>query len=41
VLESGSVADSAPPQGVRFVEAGEVRLKGFAHPVRQLEASRD
>jgi class 3 adenylate cyclase len=40
VLVSGGVADSAPPQGVRFVEAGEVRLKGFAHPVRLLEAHR-
>jgi adenylate cyclase len=40
VLVSQSVADSAPPQGVRFVEAGEVRLKGFAHPVRLLEAWR-
>jgi class 3 adenylate cyclase len=28
------------PQGVRFVEAGAVRLKGFARPVRLLEASR-
>jgi hypothetical protein len=25
---------------VRFVEAGEVRLKRFAHPVRLLEACR-
>jgi class 3 adenylate cyclase len=40
VLVSGSAAESAPPQGVRFVEAGEVRLKGFARPVRLLEASR-
>ena len=40
VLVSGSVADSAPPQGVRFVELGELPLKGFAHPVRLLEACR-
>ena len=40
VLVSQRVAESAPPQGVRFVEAKEVRLKGFAHPVRLLEASR-
>jgi adenylate cyclase len=40
VLVSQSVADAPPPQGVRFVEAGEVRLKGFARPVRLLEASR-
>jgi len=40
VLVSQSVADSAPPQGVRFVELGELPLKGFAHPVRLLEACR-
>jgi len=40
VLVSQSVADSAPPQGVRFVERGELPLKGFAHPVRVLEACR-
>jgi adenylate cyclase len=40
VLVSQSVADSAPPQGVRFVEQGELPLKGFAHPVRVLEAFR-
>jgi adenylate cyclase len=40
VLVSQSVADAPPPQGVRFVEAGAVRLKGFARPVRLLEASR-
>jgi class 3 adenylate cyclase len=34
------VADSAPPQGVRFVELGELPLKGFARPVRLLEACR-
>jgi adenylate cyclase len=40
VLVSGSVAESDPPQGVAFTEAGEVELKGFAHPVRLLEACR-
>jgi adenylate cyclase len=40
VLVSQTVAESVPPQGVRFVEASEVRLKGFAHPVRLLEACR-
>jgi adenylate cyclase len=40
VLVSRSVAESAPPQGVRFVEQGELPLKGFAHPVRLLEARR-
>ncbi|HEU4397372.1 MAG TPA: adenylate/guanylate cyclase domain-containing protein [Actinomycetota bacterium] len=40
VLVSGSVAESAPPQGVRFVEQEELPLKGFAHPVRLLEACR-
>jgi adenylate cyclase len=38
VLVSQSVAESAPPQGVRFVEAGKLRLKGIARPVRVLEA---
>jgi adenylate cyclase len=40
VLVSGSVAEAAPPGGVVFKEAGEVELKGFAHPVRLLEARR-
>jgi adenylate cyclase len=40
VLVSQSVADSAPPQGVRFAELGELPLKGFARPVRLLEARR-
>jgi adenylate cyclase len=40
VLVRQSVADSAPPQGVRFVEQGELPLKGFARPVRLLEACR-
>ena len=40
VLVSGSVAESVPPQGVRFAELGEQLLKGMARPVRLLEASR-
>jgi len=40
VLVSSSVAEAAPPQGVRFVEQGELPLKGFARPVRLLEACR-
>jgi Adenylate and Guanylate cyclase catalytic domain len=40
VLVSQRVAESAPPAGVVFSEAGEVELKGFAHPVRLLEACR-
>jgi adenylate cyclase len=40
VLVSQSVAESAPPQGVRFVELGELPLKGFARPVPLLEACR-
>jgi adenylate cyclase len=40
VLVSQRVAEAAPPGGVVFSEAGEVELKGFAHPVRLLEASR-
>jgi adenylate cyclase len=40
VLVSGSVAESASPEGVRFVELGELPLKGFARPVRLLEACR-
>jgi adenylate cyclase len=40
VLVSQRVADAAPPAGVGFREAGEVELKGFAHPVRLLEAYR-
>jgi adenylate cyclase len=40
VLVSGSVTESPPPQGVAFVDVGEVRLKGFARPVRLLEARR-
>ncbi len=40
VLVSQSVADSASPAGVALVELGELRLKGFARPVRLLEARR-
>jgi adenylate cyclase len=40
VLVSGSVAESVPPQGVRFAELGEQLLKGIAGPVRLLEARR-
>jgi adenylate cyclase len=40
VLVSHSVAESAPPEGVSFVELGELRLEGFARPVRLLEARR-
>jgi adenylate cyclase len=40
VLVSQSVASSAPPDGVRFLDLGERRLKGIAGPVRLLEARR-
>jgi adenylate cyclase len=40
VLVSQSVAQSASPEGVSFVELGELPLKGFARPVRLLEACR-
>jgi adenylate cyclase len=40
VLVSQRVAEAAPPGGVVFGEAGEVELKGFADPVRLLEARR-
>jgi adenylate cyclase len=39
VLVSERVAEKAP-QGVTFVELGQVQLEGFAHPVRLLEARR-
>jgi adenylate cyclase len=38
VLVSERVAVSASPTGVRFLELGELRLKGIAQPVRVLEA---
>jgi adenylate cyclase len=40
VLVSQSVAEAASPPGVAFVEVGEAQLKGFARPVRVLEACR-
>jgi adenylate cyclase len=40
VLASQVVAASDPPAGVRFVELGDLELKGFARPVRLLEARR-
>jgi adenylate cyclase len=40
VLVSERVAERAPPQGVSFVELGQVQLEGIAHPVRLLEARR-
>jgi adenylate cyclase len=40
VLVSERVAEAGPPAGVALAEAGEVPLKGFARPVRLLEASR-
>jgi adenylate cyclase len=38
VLVSASVAESASPSGMRFVEFGRLRFKGIARPVRVLEA---
>jgi adenylate cyclase len=38
VLVSERVAERAPPQGVAFVELGQVQLQGIAEPVRLLEA---
>jgi adenylate cyclase len=40
VLVSQSVIQSPAPDGVDFVELGPVQLKGFARPVRLLEACR-
>jgi adenylate cyclase len=40
VLVSGSVAEAGSPEGVRLVDAREVQLKGFAHPVMLFEARR-
>ena len=40
VLVSERVVEPVPPQGVTFVELGQVQLKGIAHPVRLLEAHR-
>jgi adenylate cyclase len=40
VLVSQSVAEAAPLEGLRFVELGELELKGIVRPVRLLEACR-
>ncbi len=40
VLVNERVAESASPEGVAFVSGEEVRLEGFARPVRLLEARR-
>src|SRR5919107_2016031 len=40
VLVSEPVAERVSPQGVSFVELGQVQLEGIAHPVRLLEARR-
>jgi class 3 adenylate cyclase len=40
VLVSEPVAERTPPQGVTFVEQGQVQLEGIAQPVRLLEARR-
>jgi adenylate cyclase len=40
VLVNERVAESASPEGVAFVGREEVRLEGFARPVRLLEACR-
>src|SRR6266516_4153888 len=40
VLVSESVAEAASPQGVAFVEVRQAQLKGFARPMRLLEACR-
>jgi adenylate cyclase len=40
ILVSERVAERAPPPGVTFKELGELRLEGFARPVRLLEARR-
>jgi len=40
VLVSERVVQRTPPQGVTFVEQGQVQLEGIARPVRLLEARR-
>jgi adenylate cyclase len=40
VLVSERVAERTPPQGVTFVELGQVQLQGIARPVPLLEAHR-
>ena len=38
VLVSEPVAERVPPQGVSFIELGQVQLEGIAHLLRLLEA---
>jgi adenylate cyclase len=40
VLVSQSVVETASPQGVTFVDLGDVRLQGISRPVRVFEARR-
>jgi adenylate cyclase len=40
VLVNGNVVEPTSPEGVSFVELGELRLEGFARPVRLLQACR-
>jgi adenylate cyclase len=40
VLVTQSVVETASPQGVAFVELGDVRLQGISRPVRLFEARR-
>jgi adenylate cyclase len=40
VLVTQSVVETASPQGVAFVELGDVRLQGISRPVRVFEARR-
>jgi class 3 adenylate cyclase len=40
VLVTQSVVETASPQGVTFVELGDVRLQGISRPVRLFEARR-
>jgi len=37
---SEGVVERVTPQGVTFVDLGQVQLEGIAHPVRLLEARR-
>jgi class 3 adenylate cyclase len=40
LADLAGVPEAVPPASVVFSEAGEVGLKGFARPVRLLEARR-
>jgi adenylate cyclase len=40
VLVTTPVAEAPSPDGVTYGDLGELRLKGFANPVRVLEARR-